>query len=174
MLTQDKVFFVEFLKKAVPPGDEVTQSFIESMVPEMVDRYVTRSAKGGAHEDDTHYAEEVRRKFEMNADQSMLSHLLNGIFPVLRLMHLLEAEGLERFSQVERRVYILSYLMHDVDKIRQRTVETKTREDIEQSKAFIAEELRACNAEVFFSEVASYIEDITFLVVNTQERWGTS
>ncbi len=174
MLTQDKVFFVEFLKKAVPPGDEVTQSFIECMVPEMVDRYVTRSAKGGSHEDDTHYPEEVRRKFEMNADQSMLSHLLNGIFPALRLMHLLEVEGLERFSEVERRVYILSYLMHDVDKIQQRTVETKTREDIEQSKAFIAEELRACNAEVFFPEVANYTEDITFLVVNTQERWGTS
>ena len=72
---------------------------------------------------------ETKRKFEMNADQSMLSHLLNGIFPSLRLMHLLEAEGLGRFSEVERRVYILSYLMHDVDKIKQRTVETKTREE---------------------------------------------
>ena len=77
MPTQDKVFFVEFLKKAVPAGDEVTQSFIECMVPEMVDRYVTRSAKGGAHEDDTHYAKEVRHKFEMNADQSISKTIPN-------------------------------------------------------------------------------------------------
>src|SRR6266568_8701064 len=173
MLTQDKVFFVEFLKKAIPPGDEVTQEFIERMVPDLVDRYVKKSAKGGVHIDDTHYPEEVRRKFEMNADQSMLSHLLNGIFPSLRLMHLLETEGLERFSAVERQVYILSYMMHDVDKIQQRTVETKTRADIETSKAFIKEELQACNAAKFFPAVANYVEDITFLVVNTKESWGT-
>src|SRR5713226_2978542 len=169
-----EVFFVEFLEKAISSDDQVTRSFIECMVPELINRYVTRSAKGGTHAGDTEFSEETQHKFEANADQSMLSHLLNGIFPSLRLMNLLEAEGLERFSAVERQVYILSYLMHDVDKIKRRTVETKTREDIEQSKAFIAEELRACNAEVFFPEVADYVEDITFLVVNTQERWGTS
>ncbi len=167
------MFFVEFLKEAVPPGDQVTRSFIDCMVPEMMNRYVIRSAKGGSHTGDAHYSEETQRKFEANADQSMLSHLLNGIFPSLRLMNLLEAEGLERFPDVERQVYILSYMMHDVDKIQQRTVETKTRADIETSKAFIKEELQACNAAKFFPAVADYIEDITFLVVNTQERWGT-
>src|SRR6266567_8906957 len=167
------MFFVEFLKEAVPPGDQVTRSFIDCMVPEMMDRYVIRSAKGGSHAGDAHYSEETQRKFEANADQSMLSHLLNGIFPSLRLMNLLETEGLERFSAVERQVYILSYMMHDVDKIQQRTVETKTRADIETSKAFIKEELQACNAAKFFPAVADYVEDITFLVVNTQERWGT-
>src|SRR6266516_2062433 len=167
------MFFVEFLKGAVPPDDRVTRLFIDSMVPEMMNRYVIRSAKGGSHAGDTHYSEETQRKFEANADQSMLSHLLNGIFPSLRLMNLLEAEGLERFSAVERQVYILSYMMHDVDKIQQRTVETKTRAEIETSKAFIKEELQACNAAKFFPAVADYVEDITFLVVNTQERWGT-
>ena len=167
------MFFVEFLKGAVPPDDRVTRWFIDCMVPEMMNRYVIRSAKGGSHAGDAHYSEETQRKFEANADQSMLSHLLNGIFPSLRLMNLLEAEGLERFSAVERQVYILSYMMHDVDKIQQRTVETKTRADIETSKAFIKEELQACNAAKFFPAVADYVEDITFLVVNTQERWGT-
>jgi CRISPR-associated protein Csc3 len=139
------MFFVEFLKEAVPPGDQVTRSFIDCMVPEMMNRYVIRSAKGGSHAGDAHYSEETQRKFEANADQSMLSHLLNGIFPSLRLMNLLEAEGLEHFPDVERQVYILSYMMHDVDKIQQRTVETKTRADIETSKAFIKEGV-ACGA----------------------------
>ncbi len=172
-MAERETFFVEFLKEAVPPGDQVTRSFIDCMVPEMINRYVIRSAKGGSHAGDTHYSEETQRKFEANADQSMLSHLLNGIFPSLRLMNLLEAERLEDFSDVERQVYILAYMMHDIDKIKQRTVETKTRADIETSRAFIAEELRLCNAEKFFPDVASYVEDITFLVVNTQERWGT-
>src|SRR5262249_44180831 len=78
------MFLVEFLKEAVPAGDKVTRWFIDCMVPEMMNRYVIRSAKGGSHAGDTHYSEETRRKFEANADQSMLSHLLNGIFPSLR------------------------------------------------------------------------------------------
>lgn len=168
-----ETFFVDFLKAAVPPGDQVTRSFVDCIVPEMMNRYVIRSAKGGSHAGDAHYSEETQRKFEANADQSMLSHLLNGIFPSLRLMNLLQAERLEDFSTVERQVYILAYMMHDVDKIKQRTVETKTRADIETSKAFIDEELRACDAGAFFPEFATYVEDITFLVVNTQERWGT-
>jgi len=167
------MFFVEFLKKAVPADDEVTRSFIDSMVPGMMERYVMKSAKGGSHAGDTDFSEETQRKFEANADQSMLSHLLNGVFPSLRLMNLLEAEGLESFTPDERRVYILSYLMHDVDKIKRRTVETKTRENIERSKQMIGEELHLCKAEEFFPEVDNYVEDITFLVVNTQERWGT-
>ena len=64
-------------------------------------------------------------------------------------------------------------MMHDIDKITRRTVETKTREDIEYSKACIADELSKCDAAEFFPDVAAYIEDITFLVVNTQRKWGT-
>jgi len=167
------VFIVEFLKKSAASDDQVMHSFIELMVPEMLESYVTMSAKGGTHQGDKTLSEKQIQGFEANADQSMFTHLLNGIFPSLRLMHLLEFEGLEHFSEVERQVYILSYLMHDVDKIQRRTVETKTRDDIEQSKACIAEELGRCKAEEFFPAVADYIEDITFLVVNTQQRWNT-
>ena len=117
--------------------------------------------------------EKTKRDFEALGDQSMFSHLLNGILPSLRLMHVLEDEDIEHFSDPERRVYILSYLMHDIDKIKRRPVETQTREAIEESKAFIAEELRECNAEAFFPEAMEYLEDITFLVVNTQRTWGT-
>lgn len=167
------MFILDFLKQSVDADDEVTRSFIDTMIPDMLNRYVTRSAKGGTHEGDTRLSKEVRQKFEAHDDQSMFTHLLNGIFPSLRLMQILASEDIEHFSDIERMVYILSYMMHDVDKILQRTVETKTRADIETSKAFIAEELQRCNAEAFFPAVSEYLEDITFLVVNTQQRWGT-
>ncbi|GAC1354501.1 MAG: hypothetical protein NVSMB38_33100 [Ktedonobacteraceae bacterium] len=167
------MFIIEFLKQAVPPDDQVTLSFIDVMVPKMLERYVVMSAKGGMHHGDERLSEDTQRKFEANDDQSMFSHLLNGIFPTLRLMHLLESERAERFTDTERKVYILSYLMHDVDKITRRIVETDTREAIEHSKACIADELSQCDAAEFFPDVAAYIEDITFLVVNTQRKWGT-
>src|SRR5438105_15372647 len=125
------------------------------MLPSMMEHYVTRSAKGGEHaERDA----QTRSKFEANDDQSMVSHQLNGIFPTMRLLNLLEAEKLvpAPFSQVERQVYILSYLMHDVDKIvDMRGVATKARIDIEQAKDIIAQELRKCNVEAFFPHFAA-------------------
>jgi len=170
------VFLLEFLKRAVPADDQVTRSFIDQMVSALVERYVTLSAKGGEHQEDSWLDEETKRKFEANADQSMLSHQLNGLFPSLRLMYVLELEGLRTFSDIERRVYILSYLMHDVDKMKQglRRILTRDRAAIDAAKTIITDELEQCRVQQFFPEFAAYMEDITFLVVNTQQVWGTN
>ncbi len=171
------MFYLEFLKQAIDPADHVTRSFVEHMIPTMMEQYAVKSAKGGDHSRDTNLDERTRHKFEKKDDQSMVSHQLNGIFPTMRLLNLLEAEGIGPipFSEVERRVYILSYLMHDVDKIVQiHGIETKDREAIEQAKDLVAEQLRLCNVEMFFPDFAAYLEDITYLVVNTQQKWGTN
>ncbi len=56
--------------------------------------YADTSAKGGSHARDTRLDEKTKRKFEEKPDQSMVSHQLNGIFPTLRLLNLLESERL--------------------------------------------------------------------------------
>ncbi len=170
------MFLLEFLKRAVPADDQVTRSFIDQMVSALIERYVTLSAKGGEHQEDSWLDEETKRKFEANADQSMLSHQLNGLFPSLRLMYVLELEDLRTFSDIERRVYILSYLMHDVDKMKQglRRILTRDRAAIDAAKTMITDELKQCEVQQFFPEFAAYMEDITFLVVNTQQVWGTN
>src|SRR5438132_11290745 len=147
------MFYLDFLTQAVDPADHVTRSFIEHMLPSLMQHYAVRSAKGGEHSKNTRLDEQTKRKFEEKDDQSMLSHQLNGIFPTLRLLNILEAEGLVNvpFSPTERQVYILSYLMHDVDKITDiHGVETRTRDDIEKAKDLVAEQLRLCNVEAFF------------------------
>jgi len=170
------VFFQEFLKDALDPDDTVTRAFIETMLPALIEHYTDMSAKGGDHSRDKEYDEQARRIFEEKDDQSMLSHQLNGLFPTIRLMNLLEEEelGFAPFLETERSVYILSYLMHDVDKIvRIRGLVTKRREDIEQAKDIIAGQLRMCRVEQFFPKFEDYLEDIAFLVVNTQQKHGT-
>ena len=170
------MFFRDFLARAVDAGDEVTRAFVETMVPALIVHYGDASAKGGDHARDDMYDEQTKRKFEEKDDQSMLSHQLNGIFPALRLLNILEKEDLVAvpYSDIERRVYILSYLMHDVNKILNiRDLETRTRTAVEEAKTIIAEELEKCGADAFFPGWREYLEDIAYLVVNTQERWGT-
>ncbi len=170
------MFYLDFLTQALEPGDNVTREFIESMLPRMLEVYAEKSAKGGEHSRDTHIDEATKRKFEEKGDQSMVSHLLNGIFPTTRLLHWLEQAqlGPTPFTEVERRVYILSYLMHDVDKIiESHGIGTSSREDIERAKTIVAEQLRHCQVEKFFPDFTTYLEDITYLVVNTQQKYGT-
>ncbi len=109
--------------------------------------------------------------------------MLNGIFPTLGLLKILEDEGLgEPFADIERRVYALSYLMHDVDKIMyqdegldedERKIDTSTREAIEETIGKIRGYLELCGAGDFFPDYADYLEDIAYLVVNTQQQYGT-
>src|SRR6266851_957 len=170
------MFFRDFLARAVDAGDEVTRAFVETMIPALIVHYGDTSAKGGDHARDDMYDEQTKRKFEEKDDQSMLSHQLNGIFPALRLLNILEKEDLVAvpYSDIERRVYILSYLMHDVNKILNiRDLETRTRTAVEEAETIIAEELEKCGADAFFPGWREYLEDIAYLVVNTQERWGT-
>ncbi|HZU00374.1 MAG TPA: type I-D CRISPR-associated protein Cas10d/Csc3, partial [Ktedonobacteraceae bacterium] len=167
---------MKFLTDQLDPNDVVTRSFVEQMLPALMEQYAVTSAKGGEHARDAHLTEETKRKFEANEDQSMVSHLLNGIFPTMRLLNLLEAERVGRypFTEIERRVYLLAYLMHDVDKIlQQKGIATESRVAIEQAKEVIATQLRLCNVEAFFPEFTTYLEDITYLAVNTQQVWGT-
>ncbi|GCE09288.1 type I-D CRISPR-associated protein Cas10d/Csc3 [Dictyobacter aurantiacus] len=175
------MFFLDFLLKQTDPHDPVTRSFIEHMIPNLMQEYVITSAKGGDHAHDLGRDDETRRKFEAKPDQNMVSHQLNGIFPTLRLLHILDDEGIGpyHFSDLESRIYILAYLMHDIDKIvphdpSLKGVETQDRDAIERAKKSIAEQLQRCNAEAFFPDFMTYLEDITYLVVNTQQMWGTN
>jgi CRISPR-associated protein Csc3 len=169
------VFYLDFLTQALEPGDSVTREFINSMLPSMMERYTDISAKGGDHSR-SRRTEKEKSDFEAKCDQSMASHLLNGILPTMRLLNWLEQlqPGPTPFTDVERRIYILSYLMHDVDKIIQsHGLDTTSREGIEKAKDVIAGQLRQCNVEQFFPDFAAYLEDIAYLVVNTQQKYGT-
>lgn len=177
------MFFLKFLTEQIDEGDEVTRSFIETMLPHLMERYAGMSAKGGEHARAENLDEETKRKFAAKPDQNMVSHQLNGLFPTLRLLNILEAEGVGAipFTEIERRVYILAYLMHDVDKIINQEsgfsikgIKTRDRAAIEQAKEIIATQLQRCNVEAFLPAFASYLEDITYLVVNTQQMWGTN
>lgn len=183
------MFFVQFLHDQISPDDHVMLDFVEYIVPNLFKQYADTSAKGGGQSKNLTVDEEIRKKFEAKDDQSMVSHLLNGIFPTMRLLTILteerEKEGQPPpFSDLERRIYILSYVMHDVDKLVMHDAilrgcesveqfETRGREQIERAKSLVSRYLQKCNANLFLSNYTDYLEEITYLVVNTQLQRDT-
>jgi CRISPR-associated protein Csc3 len=180
------VFTQEYLLQNISPGDIVACDFITNMVPRIFARYADTSAKGGDHRaglEDGQIDEKIRHVFEEKDDQTMVSHLLNGIFPTLRLISLLEQEEIAvPLSDIQRRVYVLAYLAHDIDKILYHNAllqgakeveqfNTWDRAQIEHAKGLVHGYLQDAGGDDFFPAYRDYLEDITYLAVNTQRKW---
>jgi hypothetical protein len=112
------MFQVELLKKVIAEGgatDEVghvLHDFAATMLQPMIERYSLYPAKGTTD-----------ARFAHNSDQTMLAHLLNGFFPALLLFQTARRYDPRAFNGVDEqalRIFILSYSMHDLDKILER------------------------------------------------------
>ena len=67
--------YIALLKAAIPDDDHVLQDYIKIVGPQMQKAYTLRSAKGSSVE-----------RYAHNDDQSMLTHVLNGVFPTLQIV----------------------------------------------------------------------------------------
>ena len=70
---------IALLKNAVDPNDFVLTDYVEMVVPQMLEEYTLRSAKGST-------GAKGHKSWADNHDQSMLAHILNGIFPTLTIV----------------------------------------------------------------------------------------
>ncbi len=138
----------------------VVSSFAETMLEPMIERYSLYPAKGTtvAH-------------FAHNADQMMITHVLNGLFPTLTLVY--EAQQrqqplLSRLMVDELKLYVLSYSMHDLDKILGDKLQTLTTKSAKEACQKVLAELDRLNASAFFPEVDDWGYEILWLAVNTQ------
>jgi CRISPR type I-D/CYANO-associated protein Csc3/Cas10d len=99
-------------------GDRLLETFADCVLPKLMTQLVGATAKGGQFTEDRRAeGKNVERSKE---DQSFISHLLNGLFPtyrVLKLLKTLETNPIKRFcSELEARIFIASYILHDFDK----------------------------------------------------------
>ncbi|HAZ49125.1 MAG TPA: type I-D CRISPR-associated protein Cas10d/Csc3 [Cyanobacteria bacterium UBA11369] len=101
-------------------SDRILESFNESVLPNLIQKLVGATAKGGQFT-------EARRAEGKNVerskhDQSFISHLLNGLFPTYRIIKYLKTETPQtnpvkrHCSQIEIALFIASYILHDFDK----------------------------------------------------------
>lgn len=163
---------ITLLERAVDPGDELLRRFVHQVVPGMMCKYTFISAKGGRFADERQ-AEGINVE-HFERDQSMLGHLLNGIFPTMHLLRLLAERDVRQLGEVERQVYLAAYCLHDLDKILQRWgLDTHDRAAIDAVAEEVIRQIEALGMDKFFPEFRNYLDDIVFLAVNTQRAKGT-
>ena len=162
------MFQAEVLKQVTRGFDEDTKvykvlaSFAETMLEPLIERYSLYPAKGTtvAH-------------FAHNSDQMMSTHILNGLFPIMKLVYEAQKRQVPRLSRLtveDLKVYVLGYSTHDLDKILGDTnkFHTRTKSAVEDACQKAMDELEKLNARAFLPDVESWVSEILWLAVNTQ------
>jgi len=163
---------IALLEQAVDRDDDLLRRFVRQVVPGMMREYTFRAAKGGRFADERR-AEGIDVE-HFDRDQSMLGHLLNGIFPTMHLLRLLAERDVRQLSEVERQVYLAAYCLHDLDKILQQWgLDTHDRAAIDAVAEEAARQIETLGMDTFFPEFRDYLDDIVFLAVNTQKARDT-
>jgi len=147
---------IALLKNAVDPTDFVLMDYIETVVPQMLEEYTLKPAKGSTG-------------WEENHDQSMLAHILNGIFPTLTIVRTAK----QPLSELEKRLYLLAYSFHDIDKlVGIRDLKVSDAEKSEQFYVYLDEWILKLHFDKFCPDYKTFRGDIAYLIFNTQKKYG--
>ena len=147
---------IALLKNAVDPADFVLMDYIDKVVPQMLEEYTLKPAKGSTG-------------WEYNHDQSMLAHILNGVFPTLTIVRTAE----QPLSELEERLYLIAYSFHDIDKlVGIRDLSVSDAEKSEQFYAYLDEWVSKLHFDKFCPDYEEYRGDIAYLILNTQKKYG--
>ena len=153
---------VALLKNAVDPSDFVLMDYIDKVVPQMLEEYTLQPAKGST-------GAKGNTKWAEKHDQSMLAHILNGIFPTLAIVRTAE----QPLSELEERLYLIAYSFHDLDKlVGIRDLSVSDAEKSEQFYAYLDEWVSKLHFDEFCPDYKAYRGDIAYLILNTQKKWG--
>ncbi|MHC5853481.1 type I-D CRISPR-associated protein Cas10d/Csc3 [Nostoc sp.] len=123
--------FKEAVKKTKGnEGDRILEKFADYVLPNLIRQLAGATAKGGKFFEVTVEIINAKRaaagkkplRRDNAGDQSILAHLLNGLFPSYRILRKLQAEGISTNSvkrnceDLQSSVFIVSYLLHDYEK----------------------------------------------------------
>lgn len=151
---------ITLLKRVIDPDDIALMDYVEVVGPQMLEHFSLMSAKGSSDP-----------RWEHNPDQSMLSHILNGIFPTLRIVKTAE----QPLTDLEERLYLVGYTFHDLDKLTQvRRLSVANLENTEQFYSYLEDWSQTLHIHQFFPEYQQYLGDIAYLILNTQTVYSTN
>ncbi len=155
---EEESAYIALLKGSIPTNDYVLQDYVEIVGPRMQKEYTLRSAKGSSV-----------GKYAHNADQSMLTHVLNGVFPTLQIVRESEAD----LSDIEKHIYLIAYTLHDLDKlVNVRKLSVANANEKREFYGYLDEWVERLHFDNFCSEYNTYREDIGYLILNTQVKYG--
>jgi len=165
-------FQLHVLLESIEPEDTLLQEYVKIVVPNIINHFSTKSAKGGKD-----FLEKCRREgynYHDKPDQSMVAHILNGIFPVMRIVQELEKRNLNKLSEAEQKLYLTAYTLHDLDKIvgEKDLYNISTEDSRKHLTQKLTEWIRHLAIDQFFPEYLGFLNDVIYLILNTQELYG--
>ena len=155
---------IALLKNAVDPSDFVLTDYVDKVVPQMLEEYTLHPAKGST-------GANGNIKWAEKHDQSMLAHILNGIFPTLTIVRIAG----QPLSELEEQLYLIAYSFHDIDKlVGIRDLSVSDTEKSQQFYAYLDEWVSKLHFDEFCPDYREYRGDIAYLILNTQKRYGAN
>ena len=156
--TQEIHAQIALLKNTVDPDDLVLTNYVETVVPQMLEEYTLLSAKGSTG-------------WAYSHDQSMLAHILNGIFPTLTIVRIAE----QSLSELEEQLYLIAYSFHDIDKLEGiRDLSVSDAEKSERFYTYLDEWVSKLQFDEFCPDYKEYRGDIAYLIFNTQKKYSAN
>ncbi|MEG3841104.1 type I-D CRISPR-associated protein Cas10d/Csc3 [Microcoleus sp. herbarium14] len=176
---------LKLLREAIQsqnPGDRVMGDFAEYVLPNLLRVAIGVTAKGGKFFDELDRKqgkENVRR--DNAGDQSLNTHLLNGLFPanlIEQRLEKLDTTVQRSVGEKERRLVIAGFILHDFEKFPD--VPNDCRKlPLEQHRQIIDEKVQQLGLNNFINPddpdaYREYIDDLLCLAYNAQRRWDTN
>nr|RNJ65627.1 MAG: type I-D CRISPR-associated protein Cas10d/Csc3 [Leptolyngbya sp. IPPAS B-1204] len=185
---QRELLTLKLLRAAIQaqnPDDAVMNDFANYVLPNLLEIAIGVTAKGGNFFDELDRqrtaADQAKVRRDNAADQSLNTHLLNGLFPA----NLVE-QRLERLNTTirrvvrerERRLVIAGFILHDFEKFPD--VPNDCRKlTVEEHRQIIQQKVQQLGLDYLISPktpsaYTEYIDDLLCIAYNAQRRWDTN
>lgn len=178
---------LKLLREAIQsqhPEDPVMQDFAEYVLPNLLQVAIGVTAKGGKFTD-RQEKEKAAKGEVLNrrnaADQSLNTHLLNGLFPaniIEQRLEKLDTTIKRVVREQERRLVIAGFILHDFEKF-PNSPENCRKLPLQQHRQIIDELVLKLGLDRFISPnnpeaYREYLDDLLCLAYNAQRRWDTN
>lgn len=186
--SQRELLTLKLLREAIRsqnPDDVVMQDFAKYVLPNLLRVAIGVTAKGGKFFDDLDRKHEAEGKAKVRrdnaADQSLNTHLLNGLFPanlIERRLAAMDTTIRRIVKERERRLVIAAFILHDFEKFPD--VPNDCRKlPLEAHRQIINEKVQQLSLDRFINPTdtqayTDYIDDLLCMAYNAQRRWDTN
>ncbi len=186
--TQRELLTLKLLRAAIQaqnPDDAVMRDFAEYVLPNLLKVAIGVTAKGGRFFDELDQRRESEGKSKVRrdnaADQSLNTHLLNGLFPANLIEQRLEQMDttIKRVvRERERRIVIAGFILHDIEKFPDSPDDCR-KFPLELQRQLFEQKIQQLAIDRFIDPAdpeayKEYLDDLMCIAFNAQRRWDTN
>jgi CRISPR-associated protein Csc3 len=186
--TEGELLTLKLLREAIQsqnPDDKVMADFGEYVLPNLLRIAIGVTAKGGKFFDEIDQQREAEGKTKVRrdnaADQSLNTHLLNGLFPanlIEKRLEKLNTTVQRVVKERERRLVIAGFILHDFEKFPD-VPENCRKLPLTEHRKIIDKKVHQLGLDNFINPenpeaYQEYLDDLLCMAYNAQRRWDTN